>query len=334
MMKLSTMKELFDTVDEQGRSPIAAEILTRWMHAAEPPRVWRASANFVFTFKQSGRDGVLRFNHAREREPAELQAEVDFVNHLAGRGVWVSRPQRSLAGHFVESVETPLGLYHAVVFEKLSGRQYDEVAELPPALWPAWGRALAQLHNAAQGYSNSGRPTWQDQFDRLAETLPKDEAAAREALTRARRAAERLPVTAQNFGLIHFDFELDNLIWQDARPGSLDFDDCAGYWYAADIAFALRGIFDDRPDRVDLNHPRLLSFMEGYRSARDLDEAALEPLRLFLVMNRLFQFARIWRACAEGPLAGERPWLTALRHKLLSMTDQDREQFAAYVRAA
>ena len=49
-----------------------------------------------------------------------------------------------------------------------------------------------------------------------------------------------LPVDRDRYGLIHFDFELDNLYWRDQTIGMLDFDDCAHYWYAADIAFWLK----------------------------------------------------------------------------------------------
>jgi len=55
--------------------------------------------------------------------------------------------------------------------------------------------------------------------------------------------AELLDRTRDNFGLIHFDFELDNLCWEDALIQMLDFDDCAYHWYAADITYALRDLF-------------------------------------------------------------------------------------------
>src|SRR2546430_7254258 len=52
-----------------------------------------------------------------------------------------------------------------------------------------------------------------------------------------------LTVTETNSGLIHGDFELDNLFWQDDTIALLDFDDCSYSWYVADVAFALRDLF-------------------------------------------------------------------------------------------
>ena len=138
MMKLSTMKALCRTVDAHGQSAVVDEILRRWQTVDEKvgrerAKMWRASANFVFTFQNSGQNYILRFNHAAEREPAALQAEVDYLNYLLGQGLRVSRPVRSCAGRFVESVETPLGQYHAVAFEALPGKQFEEAGELSPA---------------------------------------------------------------------------------------------------------------------------------------------------------------------------------------------------------
>ncbi len=116
-----------------------------------------------------------------------------------------------------------------------------------------------------------------------------------------------------SFGLIHFDFELDNLRWRDHTIGILDFDDCAHYWYAADIAFALGDLFDGGGD---LSSGAFREFVRGYTAHFPLDEGMLAHIPLFRRMAALVRHARIIRAM-DLPDDQEYPeWLQALRRKL------------------
>ncbi|MEP7357375.1 MAG: phosphotransferase [Anaerolineales bacterium] len=126
-------------------------------------------------------------------------------------------------------------------------------------------------------------------------------------------ALSALPMDDGRLGLIHFDFDLDNLVWHAGGIGVLDFDDCARYWYAADIALALRDLFSGG---VDLSHPSFRMFIEGYRSQNALEEAAIQQMPLFLRLSKLVQYGRMARALdmAEG---GSYPdWLVGLEAKL------------------
>jgi Ser/Thr protein kinase RdoA (MazF antagonist) len=67
----------------------------------------------------------------------------------------------------------------------------------------------------------------------------------------------------------------------------IDFDDCAHNWHVADIACALRDLFDDRASRVDLGNLLLAAFVSGCRSARPLDGTELARLPLFMLMSNL-----------------------------------------------
>src|SRR5436853_441693 len=85
--------------------------------------------------------------------------------------------------------------------------------------------------------ARAGRPTIHEHLRAVGRQLPAHEHAALRLLALLERQVAALPASQQTFGLIHYDFELDNLIWDDQRVGIVDFDDCAGYWFVADIAF-------------------------------------------------------------------------------------------------
>lgn len=212
MMTLSTMQEVVATVNEQWESPVADELLLQWEHDEGCAKYWRASSNFVFVFKRFGKDHVLRFNHASERTANEIQAEIDYVNALAATGIRVALPVHSITGNYIESITTALGPFHAVVFAALPGQQLD-LEELTSDQLERWGQALGELHQAAARYRKPGRASWQDHLRLVAQIIPTAESGALAELVRLTCELNQLPITAQNFGLIHYDFEPDNLIW-------------------------------------------------------------------------------------------------------------------------
>jgi Ser/Thr protein kinase RdoA (MazF antagonist) len=329
MMKLSTMKALVATLNERWESAIVDAILSRWAHDPGTARYYRASANFLFTFKQAGQDYVLRFNHADERTSDYIQAELDYLHHLAASGIAVARPIRSLSGNDVESVSTAQGVFHAVVFEALPGKQVD-FDEVTPEMFRRWGKALGELHQAAQGYAGGGRLTWDDHLALIADRLPPHEKSARKALDQLDSRVRKLPIHPQNFGLIHFDFELDNIIWDGNRLGLIDFDDCAWYWFVADIAFALRDLFDDSADQIDFDHPALHAFLNGYRTAKGMDQDELQLIPLFLRIHNLLTFAKLLHTLASSEQPDDPTWLGELRQKLTRKVNTYRESFANY----
>ncbi len=156
--------------------------------------------------------------------------------------------------------------------------------------------------------------------------IPTAEKAALDELGYIEGCLGSLPTETGTFGLIHFDFELDNLLWEGDVPGIIDFDDCAYYWYEADIAFALRDLYDDRVGNIDLASDRLLAFVGGYRMEHELSASMLARLPLFARLHNLIVCAKLHRSLGGGPMHPEQEWATELREvfqkKLRSMCHQ------------
>jgi Ser/Thr protein kinase RdoA (MazF antagonist) len=330
MMKLSAMKAVSATCDAEWRSPLAEEMLAGWEHDPGSGRGLSFSSNFIFFFTSAGQPRFLRFVRAEERKREAILAEMDFAGHLSAKGIWVDRAIPSREGRLVETVETGLGSFHAVVLEALGG-EARETEELSPSMFADWGRLTAELHNAAQGYVQPGRPAWHEQLDWAAQALPKAEAAARAAVVKLKDRLGALPANESNFGLIHYDLSPDNIRWGGERLGVIDFDDCAHYWFAADTAYALRDLYGDRASQVDLRHPSLQAFVAGYRQARELSDEALGCLGLFAFVNNLLKLAELLYIKDEGREAGEPDWVLGLRAKLAGKVDAYRAEMELFV---
>jgi len=326
VIRLTLMKEWFDRVDGERRSPIADRIAEPWFDADASVRCGPASSNFVCRVTEGGRTYYLRFNHESERTVGYYAAEMAFVERLAARGVRIACPVRSKAGAIVESVPTEMGVFHAVLLEEAPGAG-PELIEMDEPSMRAWGRAMAGLHTAAEGYEGRGRPDWRDHLAFAKSLIPVAEDAAHAELAFVVHALGALRSDSSCFGLIHFDMEADNLRWQDGVPRIFDFDDCARYWFAADVAYALRDLYEDKIERIDLADTRLRAFVEGYRSRRPLSEDELRLLPLFVRAHNLYWFARLHRSIADGVAPGEEQWTTGLRDKLASTMNGYREDF-------
>src|SRR5262249_11412408 len=122
MMRLSTLWKVDRILDVAGgRSPFADRLVERWENDASTLRFVRSSANFVYRFRADGLERYLRFADSSERTREMVEAEVDLLEWLGGGGVFVVRPVRSRSGYLVETVDTDLGTFHAVVFDGLLG---------------------------------------------------------------------------------------------------------------------------------------------------------------------------------------------------------------------
>jgi Ser/Thr protein kinase RdoA (MazF antagonist) len=308
MIPLSQMKAMFATTDERYRSPLVEPVMARWQHDPGSQGGMMASSNFVTTFKAGGclrflRLSVVDSGPFQRHGTAQIEAELAFLRWLGAKGLRANQPVRSAAGRWVEEVETPLGTLRAVVFEAVEGESC-EFDEMPPERYPAWGRAIAEYHNAAQGYHQPGRPTWRDHLAAAGSHLPPADALAHAVLDRLTGAFERLAVSEDNYGLIHYDLCADNLFWREGQPGYIDFDDSGYDWFAADLAYAVRDMLDDRASRFDPSAPAFQAVLGGYRQARPLPDASVALIPLFFAEKSPAALRRAAPTHRRRPRAG------------------------------
>ena len=108
----------------------------------------------------------------------------------------------------------------------------------------------------------------------------------------------------------------------------IDFDDSASYWFAADIAFALRDVFEDDTKNVNLQHEIVQQFIKGYRMARSVDAEELAYLPLFLQLHHLVMFAKLFQSLEPDEHPEEPAWVDKLREKLHHKMEYYRNEFA------
>lgn len=319
-------------------SAIPSELLLQlWEHDAGTLKFWRASSNFVYTFERNGARYFLRYIHEEDNTSEQIQAELDFILYLIGQGYPAAAPVRSRNGQWMETIATEHGRYFGVVFEEAKG-SHVPLEHMSDDHLTSWGRALASLHHLSETYrpDTLSRKSWDDALHFISSVLQRypDETALKHELSLLRKELQALPSGEGLTGLIHYDFETDNMFYsaEEAQYYAIDFDDAMDHWFIMDVTSAISDLLDQEGSEEAKR--QVQQFLAGYRSIKPLDEFYIERIPLFRKFADLYTFARLLRS-VEGMDEEQSPeWALTLRDKLLRICDQTRERYRPAVKLA
>ncbi|NGZ76554.1 phosphotransferase enzyme family protein [Saccharibacillus alkalitolerans] len=149
------------------------------------------------------------------------------------------------------------------------------------------GAMMANIHEASLDFSPSAgfsRPTWGiPSFQRDWEHLrahrrsfisDRDFELYVSAFAKAIAHIETFSIDKQNYGIIHADLHIGNIVFQQNEPYPIDFGRCGFGYHLYDIAQAIMG----------LQPPQRTFFIEGYNKVRQLEDDAFSKIESFLII--------------------------------------------------
>ncbi len=310
--------------------PLVMKILSKWHYDEDSHELleqYRISSNAVYPFLSNGDVQLLRFYPVPEKPHNSGQAEISFLNYLKESQYPSLRLVRSLQQNDFEIIEEEGESYFACVFEKVPGISIDSLP-LRKDIAAAAGKALGELHNLSALYAPD-IPRW-SYTDVLAycrqvfqdsgeQGLPVLEADFIEKLLNV------LPKSKERYGLIHFDFERDNLFYsQDSNTCHvIDFDDAMYHFFAVDVERAVDDMTENDKERAEWIEQW---FLDGYRSVRPISDDELAMFPLFKRFSNLYGYARILRVLKE-PLESGPDWMHELYIHLNDLLKERSEDF-------
>ncbi|MGF7034879.1 Ser/Thr protein kinase RdoA (MazF antagonist) [Paenibacillus mucilaginosus] len=323
------LKYLFNNED------LARMLLEYWKYdpdSLEMFRHYRISSNAIYPFRNEGGTQLLRFAPAEEKRKEQIAAELEFIAYLRENGYEALEPVPSREGGVLIEAATPWGGYFASVFRRVPGVPIHRT-NFSDEVIAAHGKALGKLHRLSSRYSPLAAPRWScfdvlDWVQAVLKAFPSKKAAAGEA-ARLREYFTGLPVRASNYGLIHYDFEYDNVFFDEASSvcHAIDFDDAMYHWYAMDIEQALHSLRDYiRPESFSQKKKQ---FIQGYLLEYELPEDWESVLPACRRFADLYGYARVLRASAER-WRHEPEWMRQLRTQLSEVL---RERAAGFGKA-
>ena len=307
----------------------ALSILSRWNYDESQLDLmerFRISANAVYGFTNQGIRHFLRFAHEEEKSREQILAELAFLRYLNQNGYPCLHPVVSKHGNELEVVDTPNGRYYASVFLGVPGKSLGDQPITAEILF-GWGKQMGLLHRLSKDYTPEDyrRIDHAGQLNWMAEVLATfpDEELARTELRIVSDWLSKLPRTKDNYGLIHYDFETDNVFYsEDTKEFHIiDFDDPVYHWFALDVTTALATYEGDNPELAQEQ------FVAGYRTENHLDEQwqALSPG--FARYQALYGYVRVIRSTRDKDFGEEPDWMAGLRQKLAKFCERRSTNF-------
>jgi Ser/Thr protein kinase RdoA (MazF antagonist) len=249
---------------------------------------------------------VLRLHRPGYHALQALQSERVWTRALAAAGVAVPSPVAARDGR--EYVEVSMSGSAERRYAGLAGWiEGESLAELlrrqahVPVIERAYeqiGSLLGSIHNQSSGWQPPAHfrrhaldadglmgeaPFWGRFWEH-----PVFSVAERKLLlaTRARMhsALIRYGKNPLTYSMIHADPFPDNVLINDGRVAVIDFDDAAFGWHPYDLAVALVDL-QPLPGFVAAQH----ACIRGYRAVREISDAALAMVPLFLLARGMVQ---------------------------------------------
>ncbi|ATP40763.1 aminoglycoside phosphotransferase [Solibacillus sp. R5-41] len=324
------MMDLGNMVRGVASDAVAQRLVQFWEYDEGTLELWRASANFVYAFERNQDQYFLRFNFEQDKSIKQTKAELEFIQYLQLNGFPSITPIQSLSGELIETLKTAEGTYIAVVFSAANGINLD-AETITAKQMEEWGKSLASLHCLSKNFEPlfERRKSWLDTIQFMESVFKKHpgEKIALEELSRVTKWLQSLPNNKDVFGLIHYDFQLDNIFFEEGKGHSfniIDFDDAIYHWYALDIVTALDDFIDD-----ENAHSKLLiqSFLNGYRSKMFLENDVVAQFPQFQRYANLYKFSKLLRSLDYGEINDIPSWFDELKVKLVRVADELRKSF-------
>ena len=324
MMKL---KYLFDNRN------LAEMLLGNWEYdesSLELFKYFRISSNAIYPFQSKGKSRLLRFAPVSEKDQNNIEAELEFIRYLHSNEFPALRTVLSNDAEELVTAGTPWGEYHAAVFDRVPGKQMGEL-DLEEGLLFQFGKTLGKLHQLSSMFVPAKkRWSYEEVLSWVGSILSEfqNQDPARRETELLQKAFSRIPKNKDTYGLVHYDFELDNVFYDEATSlcNVIDFDDAMYHWYVMDIEQTLDSI---KEAITPTRHKRGREcFLDGYKSEYPIDDELLHLLPLFRRFAGLYSYTRILRASAEK-WNNEPEWLVELRGMLDNLMEDKLANFGS-----
>jgi Ser/Thr protein kinase RdoA (MazF antagonist) len=263
--------------------------------------------NFIYSYTREGCKFILRFTPSTLRTQEGIKAELEWIRYLAENGMSVSEPVPSVQGIDIERVSGKMVDFYATSFRHAPGSKigYPECLS-NPLLYEKCGRMTGHLHGLAKRYEPlSRRHSWERNEYLLSalKYIPPEHKPILRALDELIDRITSLPVTPDNFGLIHGDINVGNFTVDETGEITLfDFDECQYSWYVEDIAIQLYYLLyvfgeDSKSEREVQYELFIEHFARGYtEDGLRLPKGWKDQLSLFLRLREIIVFVGMYRS--------------------------------------
>jgi Ser/Thr protein kinase RdoA (MazF antagonist) len=248
---------------------------------------------------------ILRIYRRGWRTKQEIDFELELLTFLHEQDIPVAYPIARRSGGFTEILATPEGERYAAVFCYAPGKEVNEKLNTRQG-WRL-GEVLATLHDVADDFqSHFSRPALNSEYlldcpmdviTLIFQHRPSDINYLQQQIEKTRLALRelKLPVSAPAYGICVGDVHSGNAHFSELdEPTLFDFDQCGYGWRAFDI-----GKFMHTSIIWKINASARKAFLDGYQAIRQLSDAELESIPLFVKVAHLWWMGIVCEVAGE-----------------------------------
>lgn len=268
-------------------------------------RLINVSENLTFLLETTdSHKSILRVHRPGYRTDKEIASELIWLDQIRSENLIVTPTTiRGRDGARIQKIKSPTTgeALSLVMFEFVEGNHPQEDNN-PIELFHSLGQMAATLHKQSRKWSrpaNFYRQHWN--LDTILGEEPvwgkwqcapgiteEISSILLRAETKLTHRITSFGKSTHNYGLIHADMRLANLILNRSQIVLIDFDDCGFGWFLYDFAATVSFME---------NHPRLEDFkqewLEGYREKQPISNREESFLNDFVMLRKLALLAWI-----------------------------------------
>jgi len=253
----------------------------------------RKMENIVYACDSPSGKVFLRLTTPLRRTRPEIEAEVNWIEHLSKWGLKVPHLILDRTGNKIASFSDGKQHYEAVVFGAIAGIHPSKEQVADPKFLRTLGALIAKMHIASEQYESSHhgmkREEWfEERGLRHALTAAESsrESTLRAKLQDAINWMQKLPRTRENYGLVHADLGALNLLIEEdgSSIGIIDFDDSCYHWFVFDLAivvFSMASRFEHATAQPE-EERWLADLVAGYQAVRSLSQEEIQHVKKFI----------------------------------------------------
>ena len=250
-------------------------------------------------FQCTAKQGTYYARITNYKSYDEQLEEVTYTNFLYQEGLRVSPTLASINGEVVEEIMLDREML-SVLYQSAPG------IHLPRDLWKAdilneLGRQIGRLHRLSKKFEELHPVNyindWHDNEEyAFLKYIPKEESAIRKIAIEVLSRIKNLPKTQSNYGLLHGDLCLENLLVdRESNLTMIDFQDCEKHFYIFDLAAAIYSALEysyvGGGNIVEYGQAITKAIIDGYQEENDLSSEMVDQLPLFIKLKEVFEYS-------------------------------------------
>jgi Ser/Thr protein kinase RdoA (MazF antagonist) len=235
----------------------------------------RTGINHTYLITDNKTKYVLRVYFHNWRLKSQIEQEIKLLQLLKENHISISFPIADKKGNFIQDIDAPEGIRHAVLFSFAEG---EKIRFMDTETCFSIGSLMAKIHTTTANKSidriNYDLETlvhlpyqYAKQF--FSETLAEMEFIKKQS-EKISKTFEKINPTKIQKGIVHMDIWYDNMNVTSKKEATIfDFDFCGNGWLLFDVAYFCKQLFhiEVNKDEYEL---KVQSFLKGYQNVRTL----------------------------------------------------------------